>query len=68
MFTLGELIALSLVPALLLAFHGVRPRLLAGAIGSLLVPALIVGAVHVPPEVQLTKARARSAPCRRSDQ
>lgn len=66
-FTVGELIALSSIPALLLAFHGVSLRLLAGAVCSLLIPALVVGAVHVPPEVQITKARARSV-CRRGSE
>lgn len=59
--TVYELAALAAIPALLLAFHGVRLRLLAGAVCSLLIPAVVIGTVHVPPEHQLSKARTRCA-------
>lgn len=59
--TAHELAALAAIPALLLAFHGVRLRLLAGAICSLLIPAVVIGTVHLPPEHQLSKARVRCA-------
>lgn len=59
--TAYELAFMGAIPALLLAFHGVPLRLLAGAACSLLIPALIIGTVHVPPEHQLNKSRPRCA-------
>ena len=41
--------------------HGAPLRLLAGAVCSLLIPAVIIGTAHVPPEHQLGKARVRCA-------
>ena len=38
------------------------------AVGSLLIPALIVGVVHAPPEIQITKARVRGSRCRRGSE
>ena len=59
--TAYELAARTAIPALVLAFHGVPLRLLAGAACSLLIPALVIGTVHVPPEHQLSKGRPRCA-------
>ena len=59
--TAYELAFLAAIPALVLAFHGVPLRLLAGAACSLLIPALVIGTVHVPPENQLNKSRPRCA-------
>lgn len=59
--TAYELAVLAAIPALVLASHGVPLRLLAGAACSLLIPALVIGTVHVPPEHQLNKSRPRCA-------
>ena len=65
--TAYEIAVLAAIPALVLAFHGVPPRLLAGAACPLLIPAPIIGTVHLPPEHQLNKSRPRCA-SRRSEQ
>lgn len=66
-FTYAELFALASMPALLLLWLGTPWRSVAMALGALLIPALVVGAVNLPPEHQLNATRGRSAsrPCPR---